>query len=128
MKILFLATAIAALLFGLGFILLPQTVLKLYGASLNEQGITITRLYGSAGIAFAVLAWFAMKSSSKEFIKGAGTTLFTYWLLGTIFLLIAQLKGQLDMVFGWMTVCLHGGMLLCYGYFNFIRKRGPKHP
>lgn len=122
MKILLLATAIVALLFGLGFILLPETILDLYGASLNDQGITITRLYGSAGIGFAILAFYTMRSSNKEFIKGASRTLFTYWLFGTIFLLIAQLEGQLDMLFGWITVCMHGIMLLCYGYVIFIRK------
>ena len=122
MKTLFNVNIIVALLFGLGFILVPVTLLDLYGVSLSDQGITVARLFGSAILSFPVLLWYAGRSDNPEYMKGASRTLFTYWLLGTIFLIIAQLDGQLDELFGWVTIGLHAALLLWYGNYIFLKK------
>jgi hypothetical protein len=122
MKTLLVINIVVALLFGLGFVLVPVTLLDFYEVSLSDQGITVARLFGSAILAYPVLLWYAGRSGDPEYIKGASRTLFTYWLLGTIFLLIAQLNGQLNALFGWLTIGLHGVMLLWYGIYIFLKK------
>jgi hypothetical protein len=122
MKTLFNVNIIVALLFGLGFVLLPATLLDVYGVSLSDQGITVARLFGSAILSYPVLLWYAGRSDDPGFIKGASRTLFIYWLIGTIFLVIAQVDGQLDALFGWGTIVLHAVLLLWYGYYIFVKK------
>jgi len=122
MKTLFNVNIVAALLFGLGFVLIPSTLLDLYDVSLSDQGITVARLLGSAILAYPVLLWYAGRSGDPEYMKGASRTLFTYWLLGTIFLIIAQLDGQLSAVFGWATIGLHVIMLVWYASYIFLKK------
>jgi len=122
MKTLFNVNIVVALLFGLGFVIIPATLLDLYDVSLSDQGITVARLFGSAILAYPVLLWYAGRSGDLEYMKGASRTLFTYWLLGTIFLIIAQLDGQLSAVFGWATIGLHVIMLIWHASFIFIKK------
>ena len=122
MKTLFNVNIVAALHFGLGFVLIPSTLLDLYDVSLSDQGITVARLLGSAILAYPVLLWYAGRSGDPEYMKGASRALFTYWLLGTIFLIIAQLDGQLSAVFGWVTIGLHVIMLVWYASYIFLKK------
>lgn len=122
MKTLININIVVALLFGLGFVIIPGTLLDLYEVSLSDQGITVARLYGSAILTYAVLLWYAGRSDDPEYMMGASRTLFTYWLLGTIFLLIAQLDGQMDALFGWATIGLHAIMLLWYGNYILLKK------
>jgi hypothetical protein len=122
MKTLFNVNIIVAILFGLGFVLLPATLLDIYGVSLSDQGITVARLFGAAILSFPVLLWYAGRSDDPRFMMGASRTVFTYWLLGTIVLVIAQLDGQLDAAFGWATIGLHGVLLLWHGYYIFVKK------
>jgi hypothetical protein len=121
MKTLFNINIVVAFLFGLGFVLIPVTMLDFYDVSLSDQGITVARLFGSAILAYPVLLWYAGRSNDPVFMKGASRTLFTYWLLGTIFLLIAQLNGQLN-AFGWLTIGLHIIMLVWYGIYIFLKR------
>lgn len=44
--------------------------------------------------------------------------MFTYWILSTIFALIEQLAGEMN-VMGWGTVALHAGMAIAFGAFLF---------
>jgi hypothetical protein len=122
MKTLFNVNIIVATLFGLGFILIPATLLDLYGVSLSDEGITVARLFGSAILSFPVLLWYAGRSDDPDFMVGASRTMFIYWFLGTIFLIIAQLDGQLDAAFGWGTIGLHVLLLLWYGYYVFVKR------
>jgi hypothetical protein len=122
MKTLFNINIVVALLFGLGFILIPATVLDVYDVTLSDQGITVARLFGSAILAYPVLLWYAGRSDDPKYMKGASRALFTYWLLGTIFLIIAQLDNQLNALFGWLTIGLHIIMLVWYGIYIFSKR------
>ena len=122
MKTLFNVNLVIAVLFGLGFAFVPGTMMDLYGVSLNDPGITVARIYGSAILSFAVLLWYAGRSNDPGTFKAASRTLFTYWFLGTIFLIIAQLDGQMDAVAGWGTVGLHAVFLIWYGIHIFLKR------
>ena len=122
MKTLFNVNLVVGILFGLGFAFVPATLLDLYGVSLSEAGLTVARIYGSAILSFAVLLYYAGRSNDPETYKAASRTLFTYWLLGSIFLIIAQLDGQMDAMVGWGTVGLHAVFLIWYGIHIFLKR------
>jgi hypothetical protein len=59
---LFVINAVVAVLFGLGFILIPSQLLSLYDVDMNEAGIYLARLLGAAFLAFAIISWLVRDS------------------------------------------------------------------
>jgi hypothetical protein len=118
MNTLFVVSLVVALLFGLGFTLAPATLLSLYDVTLSENGVMVAQLFGSEVLAFAVLLWYVRRSENAEFRRGAVRAMFTYWVLGTVFLIIGQLAGLMN-VMGWGTIALHAALVVWYGLYAF---------
>jgi hypothetical protein len=118
MKTLFSVTMIVELVFALGFMAVPDTLMGTFGASLDPVGIALSRIFGAALLAFVTLAYYARRSESMDFQKGAVRSLFVYWLFSTVFMLFAQLAGLFNPM-GWSTVVMHLGFLIWTGVFAF---------
>jgi hypothetical protein len=118
MKTLFTVTMIVELIFALGFLAVPDTLLGTFGVSLDPAGIALARLFGSALLAFVTLVYYARSSESPDLQKAAARSLFVYWLFSTVFMLIAQLAGLFNTM-GWSTIVMHLGFLIWTGVFAF---------
>jgi len=118
MKTLFTITMIVGLVFGLGFVIVPEMMLSTYGITDNPAANALTRNSGTALLGFAVLLWYARKSTNPEVHKTALATMFGYWLLSSITMIISQLSGVFSTA-GWGTVALHLGFLIVFGIFVF---------
>ena len=116
MNTLFLVSMIVEAIFGIGFILAPGALLGPMGVTLNETATPFARLFGSAVISFPVLLWFVRKSDKAEFRMGAVYTLFVYYIVSTILLLMIELSGQMNSM-GWSVVILHGVLTIWFGYY-----------
>jgi hypothetical protein len=116
MNVLFLVSLIVEAIFGLGFLFVPGALLVPMGVTLNEVATTFARLFGSALLSFPVLLWFARKSDKVEFKKGVVKSLFVYYLVSAILLLITELRGQMNAM-GWSVVILHVVLTVWFGYF-----------
>ena len=64
LKTTFLIHFIVALLFGLGFLLIPVAVGSIYG--MNVQEPETYRLLGAAMVGFAASSWFAYQATNWE--------------------------------------------------------------
>jgi len=120
MNTLFWVALVVEAIFGIGFIFAPGALLAPMGVMLTEVATTFARLFGSAIISFPVLLWFARQSDKPEFRKGVVNSLFVYYLVSGILLLITQLRGQMNPL-GWSVVALHLVLFLWFGYF-LVRK------
>ena len=118
MRTLFTITLIVELLFGLGFIILPGTLLGLFGVTLDDFGVTLARIFGSALLGFVVLMWYARSSEEQGLRRAATATMFTYFAISTIFIVLAQVAGITN-VMGWANVGLHGILAIAFGWFLF---------
>lgn len=116
MNTLFLVSMIVEAIFGIGFILAPGALLGPMGVTLNETATTFARLFGSAIISFPVLLWFVRKSDKAEFRMGVVYTMFVYYIVSTILLLMTELSGQMNAM-GWSVVILHGVLTIWFGYY-----------
>jgi hypothetical protein len=115
--------SILGFLFGLGFVLMPGTLVTFYNVELNEAGILIAQLYGAALLGFGLLNWFARDWGDS----GAKQTVLTVNLvsdaLGFIFALMGQLGGVPGVnALGWSTVLIYLLLAAGFAYLRFFSR------
>jgi len=113
--------SILVFLFGLAFLLMPDTLMSLYGVELNSIGVAISRLLGAAFLGFGTLRWLARNSTESGFLKAVVLSGFVEDSIGFLVLLKAQLAG-LTNASGWSNVALYGLFALGFAYFHFQKK------
>jgi len=116
MNVLFLVAMVVEFIFAALFLLIPAPALALFGVSLDLTSTTMTRLFGSALLAFPVLLWYASRTDSQDFKRSTVKTMFTYNLVVFILFTIAQANGLMNS-FGWGAVILHLIFLIWFGYY-----------
>ena len=118
MKTLFTITLIVELLFAIGFIVAPGPYFSTFGVTPDALAESLIRMFGSALLGFVVLLWYGRSSASAEVHRVVLMSMFTYWLVSSILMVIAQLAGVFNSM-GWGTVGLHVAFLIAYGVFLF---------
>lgn len=118
MKTLFTITLVVELIFAAGFIAAPGTMFGTFGVTPDEFGTSLARLFGSALLGFVVLLWYGRSSTNQELHRAILFSMFTYWLVSSVLMVLAQLSGLFN-VMGWATVALHIVFLIAYGVFIF---------
>ena len=118
MGTLFTVTFIVELIFGIGFIAIPGFLLGNFGVASTPELIFMARLFGSTLLALCTLLWYARGSKSTDLKKTAVRSLFLYFLISTIFIVLGQLAGLLN-IMGWSMVVMHAGFLIWYGVYAF---------
>jgi hypothetical protein len=113
--------SILVFLFGLAFLLIPDTLMSLYGVELSSIGVAISRLLGAAFLGVGTLRWLARNSKESGFLKAVVLAAFIEDSIGFVVLLKAQLAG-LTNVSGWSNVALYGLFALGFGYFQFQKR------
>jgi hypothetical protein len=110
-------TAFVALVFGLGFILVPATTIGLYGNTLDTVGLFVARYFGAALLGYAFLAYLARNTTSK----GVQTGFFAAMVLGLAVSLYDAFAGEHN-AFVWVNVAIYLLLGLGFGYFVFMKK------
>ena len=116
MNTLFLVAMIIELIFALSFIFVPGTMMGQMGLTLDAVGTTLTRQFGSALFGFGILLWFARKSDNMDFKRGSIISLFAYFLVSGIVLVIAQFTVQMVPMI-WGIIVLHLIFVIWFGYY-----------
>ena len=113
--------AVIVVVFGVGFILIPTTVLSFYGVTLNPGGAVITQLFGAAFILLGILLWFARNAPSSDVaLRAIILAIVVGDAIGFIVGLLAQLSGMMNAL-GWVTVALYLLLSFGFGYFQFVK-------
>ena len=121
LSMMFMINAVVAVLFGLGFVLMPATVLSFYAVQLSDAGLFIARLLGMEFIGFAIITWqlrYAEAGSGE--VRGVMLGLWVSELLGFVCSLYYQLQGIANGL-GWSTVVIY--LLLGLGFLYFYMKK-----
>jgi hypothetical protein len=112
----FLVNAVVAVLFGLGFVIIPATVLSWYGVELAPAGLFVSRLYGSALLTFAFISLLVRRLPTSEALLAILLSFFLGDAIGFVLFLIFQLQGIANAL-GWSTVVIYLQLGLGFGYF-----------
>src|ERR1051325_6631192 len=59
LKTVFIAHAVAEVIFGLGFLLAPGVLLGLLGASTDATGLALSHIAGAVILSLAIISWLA---------------------------------------------------------------------
>ena len=122
LNVLFIITAIIALVFGIVFVLIPTWTYSLYGIEsagmLNYMG----QLFGAALIGIGLIAWFSRNAADSDVRKAVILSFFIADGIGFIIALIGQLNNVVNNL-GWSTVIIYFLLSLGFAYFQFSKPK-----
>lgn len=116
LKTTFLIHFIVALLFGLGFLLIPAVLGNWYG--LKVQDWTGYRLLGGALLGFAVSSWLCYKANSLESIRIVVVMEIVWPTLGALVMLYALLFTGYPAL-AWINAVIFAAFAIAFGWFYF---------
>jgi hypothetical protein len=120
---LLIVNAVVALVYGIGLVILPATLLSIYGVTPGPAVNLASQLFGVELLHVGLICWFARNVSDGP----AQRALIFASLIGQVFGLIIALMGTLSGVFnavGWSAVAIYLLLGLGYAYLQFMK---PSH-
>ena len=115
-----LVNAIVALVYGIGLVLLPATVLSIYGVTPGPAVNLAGQLFGVDLVHVGLICWFARNVSDSP----AKRAIIIASLIGQLIGLVVSLMGTLSGVFnvvGWSAVGIYLVLALGYAYLQFMK-------
>ena len=122
LRLLLMIAAVIAIVFGVGFVAVPASVLSIYGVTLDKAGTLIAQLFGAVLIGLAVLDWFARNVTDPEAQRAVVLANLVSDAVGFVVILIGQLAGVANAL-NWSTVVIY--LLLTLG-FAYVLVMKPK--
>jgi putative effector of murein hydrolase len=114
-KLYFAIFAVLSLLFGIGFVLAPGQVLSNYGIEDSPDVALMSRLFGGALLALAVILWCA-RDFSEAAVRPVLIGLCVADVVNFVVSVAATLAGTVNAM-GWSTVLIYLCGAVGAGYF-----------
>jgi hypothetical protein len=118
---LLLIGGVLALVFGLGFLLAPRSLLPLYGVTPEPAVVLMARFFGAALVQLGLVTYLIREVSDPVTRRGVVLGSFLGSLAGLVVALTAIFWGLVNGL-GWSTVAIYGLLLIGYGSFVFGRQ------
>jgi hypothetical protein len=119
-RIMFLFTALIAVLLGLAFLAAPGRVLGQFGVDEYAATKLITQFFGTALLALGLLLWFAKDVHEANLQKGMGIALLAGTAAG-VFISVSGILAGVVRSNGWLAVFVYVVLGLAYAYLVFLR-------
>ncbi len=120
LKILFITTAVCAVVFGVAFVIIPTELYSLYAVDSTEGLNYMGQLFGAALIGLGLIAWFARNAIDSDARKAIVLSFFIADGIGFIVALIGQLNSIVGPL-GWLTVAIYLLLTIGFGYNQFSK-------
>jgi divalent metal cation (Fe/Co/Zn/Cd) transporter len=119
LKITFLVHFVVAVVFGAGFLLIPEMLTEMLGARAMEP--STFRLVGAAMLAFAASSWLAYRHPVWEKVKIVVQIEIVWTVLGVLAMLYGLIFEGLPAA-DWMNVVILGAFAVAFIFF-YSRRR-----
>ena len=116
------AAGVLALVFGLGFLLAPRSLLPMYGVTPDPMVVLMARFFGATLVQLGLILYLIREVGDSRTQRGVILGSFVGSLAGLVVALTAQFWGLLNSL-GWSSVAIYGVLLLGYGSFVFGKPR-----
>jgi hypothetical protein len=117
---LLVITAVVTLVYGVCFVLVPTTVLSIYGMTQGPGEALMSQYFGTSLIFAGLVAWLMRKVTDASAQRAVVLGFLITDLLGVIISLIGTLSGTMNSV-GWTVVVLY--LLLAIGFASIQFKK-----
>jgi FtsH-binding integral membrane protein len=117
---LLLIAGLLALVFGLGFLLVPAALLPLYGVQPDPPTTLMSRFFGGALVQLGLALYLVREVREPSVQRGLIVAGVVGSIAGVAVALLGQLSGLVNAL-GWSTVAIYAGLLL--GYASLLRAR-----
>ncbi len=117
---LLLIGGLLALVFGLGFLLVPRPMLTLYGVPTDPSVVLMARFFGAALVQVGLVLYLIRDVGDPRTQRGVVIGSFIGSVAGLVVALTGQFWGLVNQ-FGWSTVAIYALLTLGYGSIMFGR-------
>jgi hypothetical protein len=114
--------AAGAFLFGLAFLLVPTSLLSLYGVTLDPSSEYLARYFGSALLGLAAVNWIGRSLKSGPGLRAILVGGLVATITGLAVSIFELLRG-VDNMFIWSTLVIY--LLLSLGFGDFVFRTPP---
>ena len=122
LNVLFIITAVIAIVFGFAFLIIPGTVYSLYSIESSMQLNYMGQLFGAALIAIGLISWNSRNAADSDAKKAIILSFFIADTIGFVIALIGQLNNVVS-GFGWTTVIIYLLLALGFAKFQFTKSQ-----
>ena len=120
LKYTFFASGLAALLFGLTFLLMPEFYLALIGWTYYDP--FVSRILGAALLGFCLLQWLSFRETEWEKVKNIVITMIFWHIVGGLASLLTQFVFNLP-ASNWLHTIVLFIFLIAYVYSYYVERR-----
>jgi membrane-bound ClpP family serine protease len=118
LRSLLLVAGVIALVFGLGFLLVPRPMLALYGVPADPAIVLMSRFFGVALVQVGLVLYLIRDVSDLRTQRGVIIGSFLGSVAGLVVSLTGQFWGVVNQL-GWSSVAIYALLTLGYGAFMF---------
>lgn len=126
-KVLFVFNALVALVFGVGFLVVPAMALQQFGVDEYASTRLMLQFFGTGLLTIGLLAWFAKNVSDAGIQKGMGVAMLIGSLAGLVMSVIGAATGSIRSL-SWLPMVIYGVFVLGYGFMLFLKPRMREAP
>jgi hypothetical protein len=123
LRTLFALDAAVSVLFALGFLLGPATMLKFLGLTQGKTEVLLAQILGAALIGFATLAWFGSRAVDSQSLQGTLAALISFSGIGFVVMLLSVMAQVTRAGGAWALATLFLLSAVGYAYFQFAGPR-----
>ena len=116
---LFLIHSLIAFLYSLGLLLIPQTMLFLYGITSTAGDRLIAQFFGAQLLASGMVTLLARDESPSSARSAITMSLMIASAVGVIVSIGGTLSGVMNAL-GWSAVVIYGFFAIGFAYFQFM--------
>lgn len=114
LRITFWVHLVAGLVFGLGYLLIPDTALGFFGFQVQDP--VPWRILGAAILGFTATSWFALHEAEWERVKLVVEGELVWTALGALAMVFGIVTSAYPVAF-WIPPVLLAGFAIAFGYF-----------
>lgn len=119
---LFLLNTVVALLFALGFLLMPGVLLDVFGFINNESAKLLGRFIGAELLVGGLITFLVKDTRDSNVLQAVILANLIASLVGFIASLAGVISGAMG-IMGWLIVVTYLLLSLGFGYFQFVGPR-----
>ena len=110
-RALMLVAAIDGVVFGLGSLLVPETILSVFGGETDDLGLATIRQQGGIILGYGIVAWFLREVDAGPLRRGVIAGVVVSFAFTALIAALITTSGLINAL-GWVIVVIHAAVAI----------------